>query len=123
MGLFCRCSAKRKKGNFFGDAAWTFPIGPVDEKAQKLLQIGQEALKAGIAAFKFRDHLQEIGKAIQTKVEENGFSVVREFVGHGVGYKLHEFPQVRNYVPTEEEKKENKALKTIKLNYNRAYIV
>ena len=82
---------------FFTDAAITVPVGPVDEMSKKLLAVTAEALDAGIAAATVENHIGDIGAAVQTVVERNGFSVVRELVGHGVGASPHEDPQVPNY--------------------------
>jgi len=86
------------KDGYIGDSAWTFCAGKPDAKAQKLMAAGEEALYAGIAAMRPKGKLGELSKAIQTLVEGRGFSVVREYVGHGVGQSLHEEPQVPNYV-------------------------
>lgn len=87
-----------RKNGYIGDSAWTYPIGKVDEKAQALLKTGEESLYAGINAMKPRGKLVECSRAIQDLVEGRGFSVVRDYVGHGVGQSLHEEPQVYNYV-------------------------
>ena len=86
------------KDGYIGDSAWTFCVGEPDEKAKQLLKTGEEALYAGLAAMKPRGKLGELSRAIQTLVEGRGFSVVRDYVGHGVGQSLHEEPQVPNYV-------------------------
>lgn len=86
------------KNFYYADAAWTFPIGEVDDAAKKLLQVGESALNAGIAAFQKGAKLISISKAVQELTEANKFTIVREFVGHGVGHHLHEAPQVRNYI-------------------------
>ena len=83
---------------YIGDTAWTFPVGTPDEKGARLLKAGEEALFAGINAARPRGKLGEISRAIQTLVEGRGYSVVRDYVGHGVGQSLHEEPQVPNYV-------------------------
>ena len=83
---------------YVGDAAWTFAVGKPDARACELLKTGREALYAGIQAVRPRSKLAEISRAIQILVEGRGFSVVREYVGHGVGQSLHEEPQVPNYV-------------------------
>jgi methionyl aminopeptidase len=87
------------KDGYIGDAAWTFPVGNPDDAAKRLLKAGQDALDAGIGAMKPRGKLDDVSRAIQTLVEARGYSVVREYVGHGVGQSLHEEPQVPNYVP------------------------
>ncbi len=80
-----------------GDAARTFAIGKVSAEARSLMQATQESLDLGIAAAREGNHLQDIGHAVQSHVEARGFSVVRDFVGHGIGRKMHEPPQVPNY--------------------------
>lgn len=90
------------KNGYIGDSAWTFPVGAPDAEAAKLLKAGEEALYAGIEAMKPKGLLAEASRAVQTLIEERGFSVVRDYVGHGVGQSLHEAPQVRNYVETKD---------------------
>ncbi len=85
------------KDGFYGDAAYTFPVGGIDEKAEKLLKITEESLYKGIANARPEKRLTDISCAIQKHIEENGFSVVRAFVGHGIGRELHEDPQVPNF--------------------------
>jgi methionyl aminopeptidase len=82
---------------FFGDSAVTIPVGKIDDATIQLLQVTQDSLKCGIAAALPGGHLSDISSAIQTCVEKDGFSVVREFVGHGIGRQLHEEPQIANY--------------------------
>ena len=82
---------------YYGDAAITVPVGNIDEKAAKLLKVTEESLKAGIAAVKPGATLGDVGAAVQTVVESEGFSVVRDFVGHGIGMNMHEDPQVPNF--------------------------
>lgn len=89
-----------RKDGYIGDSAWTFPIGKLDAKAQVLMQTGLDSLNAGIAAARPRGTIGDISKTIQTLVEGRGFSVVRDYVGHGVGLSLHEDPQVPNYYQT-----------------------
>jgi methionyl aminopeptidase len=84
---------------FFGDCAVTVPVGRVDPSAARLLQVTEEALFHGIEAVKPGARVSDIGAAVQQHVEGNGFSVVREFVGHGIGTALHEEPQIANYGP------------------------
>ena len=83
---------------FVGDNATTVAVGVVEDRTQRLLQVTEQALYAGIAAARAGNRVSDISRAIQTRVEANGFSVVREFVGHGVGRKMHEEPQIPNYV-------------------------
>jgi methionyl aminopeptidase len=82
---------------FYGDSAVTVPVGMVSEEASKLLRVTREALEQGIAQVRLGGRISDIGHAIQEHVEANGFSVVREFVGHGIGAALHEEPQIANY--------------------------
>jgi len=82
---------------FYGDSAYTFCVGDVAPATRKLLQVTQECLKHGIAAAVENNRTGDIGYAIQSHAEKNGYGVVRELVGHGVGRKLHEAPEVPNY--------------------------
>ena len=82
---------------YYGDAARTFAVGTVSEQAAKLLRVTQEALQLAVEQVRPKNRLQDIGSAVQRHVEKNGFSVVREFVGHGIGTSLHEDPQVPNF--------------------------
>jgi methionyl aminopeptidase len=84
---------------FVGDSAITLPVGAVDPAAAKLLKVTQEALYRAIARMAVGGRVSDIGHAVQQHVEANGFSVVREFVGHGIGTAMHEEPQVANYGP------------------------
>ena len=87
------------KHGFHGDAARTFPVGKVSEDAVKLINTTRECFFAGMKFARAGNHLYEISQAIQNYVEERGFSVVRDFIGHGVGKNLHEAPDVPNYKP------------------------
>jgi len=84
---------------FFGDCAVTLPVGRVSEDAAALLRVTEEALFHGIDVVKPGARVSDIGAAVQRHVEAHGFSVVREFVGHGIGTALHEEPQIANYGP------------------------
>ena len=84
---------------YYGDAAITVPVGKVSELAKKLIKVTEEALYRGIEMARPGNRLSDISHAIQTHVEKAGFSVVREFVGHGIGKQLHEEPQVPNFGP------------------------
>jgi methionyl aminopeptidase len=88
-----------KLDGFFGDCAVTVPVGPVGPDAERLLRVTNEALFLGIDAVRPGARVSDIGAAVQAHVEANGFSVVREFVGHGIGTSLHEEPQIANYGP------------------------
>lgn len=82
---------------FYGDAAITVPVGSVKPEVTKLLQVTEQSLQRAIDATVVGNTVGDIGAAVQAIVEENGFSVVRDFVGHGIGTRLHEDPQVPNY--------------------------
>jgi methionyl aminopeptidase len=84
---------------FFGDSAVTVPVGAVSAAALELLRVTEEALFRGIDAVQPGARVSDIGAAVQQHVEAQGFSVVREFVGHGIGTSLHEEPQIANYGP------------------------
>ena len=84
---------------YYGDAAITVPVGKVSEEAQKLIKVREEALHKGIEKARVGNRLYDISHAIQSWVESFGFSVVRDFVGHGIGRQLHEEPQVPNFGP------------------------
>ena len=88
-----------KLDGFFGDCAVTVPVGRGAADAEQLLRVTEEALFLGIDAVKPGARVSDIGAAVQAHVEANGFSVVREFVGHGIGTSLHEEPQIANYGP------------------------
>ena len=89
LGVFC--------GGFFGDAAYTFPVGKIDEETALLMKVTEEALYCGIEKAIVGNRVNDISHAIQQHAEQNGFSVVRTFVGHGIGRQLHEEPQVPNF--------------------------
>jgi methionyl aminopeptidase len=82
-----------------GDSAITVPVGEIEPEAQRLLDVCQEALAAGIEQARSGNHLSDISHAVQVVVEEAGFSVIRSLVGHGVGRSYHEDPQIPNYGP------------------------
>lgn len=86
-----------KLEGYFGDSAVTVPVGTVSAEAQRLLQVTNASLDQALAAVKPGNRVQDIGAAVQQHVEAHGFSVVREFVGHGIGTALHEEPQIPNY--------------------------
>jgi methionyl aminopeptidase len=87
-----------KYKGYCGDSAWTFPVGEVTETAARLLEVGETALYRGIDACQVGHRVSHIGRAIQGYVEGQGFHVVKKYVGHGIGSKMHEPPQVPNYV-------------------------
>ena len=82
---------------FFGDAARTVAVGPIGDEAARLMKVTKESLFAGIDACHPGKRVGDIGHAVQTHAERHGYSVVREFVGHGIGRKRHEPPQVPNF--------------------------
>ena len=82
---------------FFGDATITLPVGKVNEKALRLIQVTEQSLYAGIEQAKDGNRLGDISAAVQCVVEDAGYSVVRDFVGHGIGKNLHEDPQIPNF--------------------------
>ena len=84
-------------GGYFGDSAITVPVGRVTEEAASLLRVTEEALYKAIEHARPGGRISDIGNAVQRHVEAHGFSVVREFVGHGIGQQMHEEPQVPNY--------------------------
>jgi methionyl aminopeptidase len=86
-----------KLDGYYGDSAVTVPVGVVGADVTSLLEVTQEALERGIAQVQVGGRVSDIGHAIQAHVEAHGFSVVREFVGHGIGVSLHEEPQIANY--------------------------
>ncbi len=87
-------------GGFHGDAARTYGVGQISSEAQRLIEVTKQSFFEGIKFAKDGCHLNEIGIAVQKYVEENGFSVVRDYVGHGIGRNLHEDPAVANYKTT-----------------------
>jgi len=82
---------------YFADMAKTFPVGKVSEKRKLLIEVTEKSLIMGINSVKVGSHIGEIGFTVQTFVQKNGFSVVKNFVGHGIGLKLHEEPQIPNF--------------------------
>ncbi|MBT2689942.1 type I methionyl aminopeptidase [Bacillus sp. ISL-47] len=88
-----------KYNGYHGDSAWTYAVGKIDEEAQRLMDVTEESLYKGLAEAKPGERLSNISHAIQTYAESNGFSIVREYVGHGVGQDLHEDPQIPHYGP------------------------
>ncbi|MCP3775429.1 type I methionyl aminopeptidase [Paenibacillus sp. MZ04-78.2] len=82
---------------YHGDSAWTYGVGEISDTARKLLEVTERSLYAGLAEAKPDARLYTISHAIQKVIEDEGFSVVREYVGHGIGTKLHEEPQIPNY--------------------------
>jgi methionyl aminopeptidase len=88
-----------KHNGYHGDSAWTYAVGAISDETQRLLDVTEESLYIGLKEAKPGERLSNISHAIQTYVEEHDFSVVREYVGHGVGQELHEDPQIPHYGP------------------------
>lgn len=84
---------------YHGDSAWSYAVGSVSAEAKHLFEITEQALWAGIEQARDGKRLSDIGHAIQTVVEGGGYHVVREYVGHGIGRRMHEEPQIPNYGP------------------------
>lgn len=84
---------------FHGDSAWTYPVGTISAENQRLLRVTEESLFKGLEQAKPGGRLSDISHAIQVHAEAAGFTLVREYVGHGIGQNLHEDPQVPNYGP------------------------
>lgn len=84
---------------YYGDAAETYAVGEISDQARRLLDVTRESLLLGIGKAEAGNRISDIGHAVQAHVEAHGFSVVREFVGHGIGSSLHEEPQVPNFGP------------------------
>jgi len=97
-----------KLDGYYGDSAITVPVGAVSEETQKLLRVTREALELAIQQVRLGNRLFDVCGTIEKHVTGNGFSVVREYVGHGIGTQLHEEPQVPNYV---DRRNENPRLK------------
>ncbi|MBW2145824.1 MAG: type I methionyl aminopeptidase [Deltaproteobacteria bacterium] len=87
-----------RQNGYYGDAAFTFPVGEVAPHALRVIKVTRESLYRGIEQARAGNHLSDISWAIQSWVERFGLSVVRDFVGHGIGKELHEPPQIPNYV-------------------------
>ena len=85
------------KNNFYGDHAYTFSVGEVSGEIKKLLKVSKESLYLGIKEFKSGNRVGDVGYAIQNHCEKNGYGVVRELVGHGIGKIMHEKPEMPNY--------------------------
>jgi methionyl aminopeptidase len=82
---------------FVADSAYTFAVGEIDDETQRLLEVGQAALEAGIAEARAGNHIGDISAAVQKTTEEAGFAVVKSLVGHGIGRSMHEEPQIPNW--------------------------
>lgn len=87
------------KNGYYGDSAKTYPVGKISAKAEKLIRVTRESFYEGLKFCKVGYRLSDVSHAIQMHVEAEGFSVVRDYVGHGIGASLHEDPQIPNYGP------------------------
>jgi methionyl aminopeptidase len=87
------------KNGYYGDSAKTYPVGQISAKAEKLIRVTRESFYEGLKFCKVGYRLSDVSHAIQKHVEAEGFSVVRDYVGHGIGASLHEDPQIPNYGP------------------------
>lgn len=87
-----------KYQGYYGDAAVTIPVGEISTENERLLQVTRESLDRAIEQVRIGNRISDISRAVQKFVEKNGFSVVRQFVGHGIGASLHESPEIPNYV-------------------------
>ncbi len=85
------------KNGFYGDHAYTFAVGEIDEEVRRLLQVTRESLYVGIREFRLGNRVGDVGFAIQQYTEKRGYGVVRELVGHGIGREMHEDPEMPNY--------------------------
>ncbi len=83
---------------YYSDAARTYPVGKIEDRAQKLIDVTRESFFRGLEFCREGNRLSEVSRAIQDHIENNGFSVVRDFVGHGIGKNMHEEPQIPNYL-------------------------
>ncbi len=86
---------------YVGDSGWTYAVGQVSDEAQRLLDATEGSLWAGIAQAKGGNRFVDVSRAVQQYAEERGFAIVREYTSHGVGSKMHEEPQILNFVPTD----------------------
>ena len=93
---------------YYGDSALTVAVGQINEEAKRLMRVTQESLELAIQQVRAGNRLFDVCGTVETHVKDNGFSIVKEYVGHGIGTQLHEEPQVPNYV---DRKNENPKLK------------
>lgn len=98
-----------KLNGYYGDSAITVPVGDIDEETGRLLKVTQDSLELAIGKVRAGNRLFDVCGTVEQHVKSNGFSIVREFVGHGIGTQLHEEPQVPNYV---DKRNENPRLKS-----------
>ncbi|NSW74014.1 type I methionyl aminopeptidase [bacterium] len=98
-------------GTFYADSAFTFPVGNVSDNITKLLNVTKESLNLGIQKAQVGNKIYDISKAIQDHIEKNGFTVVRSYVGHGIGKDLHEEPHVPNFIDNNKDRSKSMKLK------------
>lgn len=98
-------------GTFYADSAFTFPVGDVGDNITKLLNVTKESLNLGIQKALVGNKIHDISKAIQDHIEKNGFTVVRSYVGHGIGKDLHEEPHVPNFILNNKDRSKSMKLK------------
>ena len=96
-GDIVSCDLGAIVNQYYGDHCYTFEVGEVTPETKKLLQVTKESLYVGISEFKIGNRVEDVGSAIQKYAERHGYSVVRELVGHGIGKKMHEAPEMPNY--------------------------
>lgn len=96
-GDIVSCDLGAIVNQYYGDHCYTFEVGEVAPETKKLLQVTKESLYVGIREFKIGNRVEDVGSAIQKYAESHGYSVVRELVGHGIGKKMHEAPEMPNY--------------------------
>ena len=98
-------------GTFYADSAFTFPVGNVSDNITTLLNVTKESLNLGIQKAQVGNKIYDISKAIQDHIEKNGFTVVRSYVGHGIGKDLHEEPHVPNFIDNNKDRSKSMKLK------------
>lgn len=96
-GDIVSCDVGVELNGYYGDSAWTFPVGKISPEAEQLLRVTEESLYRGIAHARVGNRIGDIGHAVEKHAIAHGYSVVRDLVGHGVGFRLHEEPQIPNY--------------------------
>ena len=97
-GDIVSCDLVIENKGYMADACRTYPVGTVDDEAKRLMETAEKAFFEGIKYAKVGYRLRDVSKAVQKTVEEEGFGVIRDFVGHGIGTEMHEDPQIPNYV-------------------------
>jgi methionyl aminopeptidase len=106
---------------FVGDSAWTYPVGEVSPAVQRLLDVSEEALWVGIRASELPNEIRDVALAIQNYVQKQGYSVVRDYTGHGVGREMHEEPQVPNWWPRGKRLRQRQGWKSYPLQPGMTY--